>query len=236
MQEDYPCAMRLMGVENFNAWAMRYLDAHPSDSPYLADLDRDFCGFMKSEYAGVDRDLILEAVRYDKAFDKAFDSANGAPVKLEGLDASSLVLAPHATPLRLRWDLGSFRREDPESVARPVPREHAVLIYRHQNTLYEKEISGAAYLLAQGTGAAQNAGNSLRIAGIFSRSRNAERSGTKPDGVVSRLGGIRLDLRGAATTGIAGPPASWPCTGPAPWKTFRRTPVQAARPARGKTR
>jgi len=151
MQEDYPCAERLLGVEAFNDWAMRFLETHPSDSPYLADLDRGFGNFMQEVYDGGDRALILEAIGYDKAFDQAFDSPSGTPLKLESLVASAanirLVLAPHASPLWLHYDLGTFRRASSETISRPNPKEHGILIYRSQNTLYEKEVSLSAHLL-----------------------------------------------------------------------------------------
>jgi hypothetical protein len=63
MQPEYPCAVHAMGLDAFNAWVVRYLDAHPSDSPYLAELDRGFPAFVVKEYRADNRDIALEAVR-----------------------------------------------------------------------------------------------------------------------------------------------------------------------------
>ena len=46
MQETYPCALHVLGLKNFNEWVMRFLEKHPSDSPYLAELDAKFGDFM----------------------------------------------------------------------------------------------------------------------------------------------------------------------------------------------
>src|SRR5690606_168951 len=35
MQEEYPCAVHLLGLDAFNAWVVRYLMAYPPASPYL---------------------------------------------------------------------------------------------------------------------------------------------------------------------------------------------------------
>lgn len=111
MQEEYPCAVHLLGLKPFNAWAVRYLSAHPPDSPYLARLDAEWPAFLDREYAGADRDAVLQAVAVDRAFSRAVDAPEGLPLSGAGGDlmAAPLRLAPHASVLDLGWDFPAYR-------------------------------------------------------------------------------------------------------------------------------
>lgn len=90
MQEEYPCAVHLLGLEAFNAWVVRYLLAHPPASPYLADLDAGFPAFVtrrlrasrgatapKGLQGAEWRAAVREALAYDKALSRAIDAPDG---------------------------------------------------------------------------------------------------------------------------------------------------------------
>jgi hypothetical protein len=165
MQEEYPCCLHVIGLDAFNGWVIRYLDAHPPSSPYLALMDSDFPAFLKRRFRGRDRGKVLEAVSYDKAFSKAFDAPEahlkagpgGAP-PLQPSGGTKWVLAGHVTPLWLHWSFAAYRalcRTDETLTGRfPLRRAgrsgragYGVCLHRHENALYEKPITRAEFLL-----------------------------------------------------------------------------------------
>jgi hypothetical protein len=155
MQTDYVCTLHVMGLSQYNEWVMRYLKAHPPNSPYLNDLDKAFLGFLSEHYAGGDRDLVLEAAAYDRAFARAFEGAASgeeAVTSLRGADLMRLRfrLADHASALSLTHDWSAYRLSvfDDDSLtlslAPPVPMPFHRVVYRHDHTLYEKEMPAMA--------------------------------------------------------------------------------------------
>ena len=169
MQEDYVCTVHVMGLDVFNQWVIRFLDANPGDSPYLTDLDRKFPAYLEKKYGGRNRSAVLEAAAYDKAFARAFESATqhpqlneAPPPGEEGEGARQpaamnparlrLALAPHASVVALTRDFAAYRLlclADPELTARFALRakRSTVCIYRRDNVIYEKELSAAEYLV-----------------------------------------------------------------------------------------
>jgi hypothetical protein len=117
MQSEYPCAVHLMGLHAFNEWAVRFLEAHPPASPFLAELDAKFPGYLRERYQGGRRDAVLQAVAYDRALSKAFDAPEGKTLAEAGASGPAewmslkLILAPHVTPLRLDWDFAGYRAQ-----------------------------------------------------------------------------------------------------------------------------
>jgi hypothetical protein len=114
MQSDYTCAIHLMGLKEFNDWAVRYLVAHPPASPFLAELDAGFPAFLEAGYRGPRRAQVLQAVAYERALSKAFDAPDGEPLAGAGLAPEALMaarlrLAPHVTPLHVDWDFAEYR-------------------------------------------------------------------------------------------------------------------------------
>ncbi|MDB5051825.1 MAG: hypothetical protein JWO30_4896 [Fibrobacteres bacterium] len=115
MQSDYTCAIHLMGLHVFNDWAVRYLEAHPPSSPFLAELDAAFPAFLEKGYQGESRGAVLQAVAYERALSKAFDAPEGASLAGAGISAPAdllaarLKVAPHLTPVRVDWDFADFR-------------------------------------------------------------------------------------------------------------------------------
>jgi hypothetical protein len=118
LQEEYPCAIHVLGLAAYNDWAVRFLDSHPPDSPFLSRLDAQWPAYMAREYDGADREAVLQALAFDRAFSRAFDAPDGHPLPGEGAslpppvpDAAALRLrlSPHATTLRLTFDFPAFR-------------------------------------------------------------------------------------------------------------------------------
>ncbi len=114
MQSDYTAAIHLMGLQDFNEWAVRYLTAHPPASPFLAELDAAFPAFLEVGYAGPRRKQVLQAIAYERAISKAFDAADGRTLAAAGLGSEALLaerlrLAPHLTPLHIDWDFAEYR-------------------------------------------------------------------------------------------------------------------------------
>jgi hypothetical protein len=114
MQADYACAIHLMGLREFNAWAVRYLRAHPPASPFLAELDLRFPAFLEAGYAGPEREAVLQAVAYERALSKAFDAAEGLTLAAAGIAPADvlprrLALAPHASLVHIDWDFAEYR-------------------------------------------------------------------------------------------------------------------------------
>lgn len=141
MQADYACAIHLMGLKEFNAWAVRYLTAHPPASPFLAELDLGFPAFLESGYAGPEREAVLQAIAYERALSKAFDADSGATLAAAGIPPEEvprrrLALAPHLSLVHVDWDFSEYRMRcaADESLERkmeaPRPDAADLAIYR----------------------------------------------------------------------------------------------------------
>ncbi|MBW8888316.1 MAG: putative DNA-binding domain-containing protein [Fibrobacteres bacterium] len=159
MQSDYTAAIHLMGLQEFNDWAVRYLQAHPPASPFLADLDAGFPGFLAAGYAGPLRDTVLQAIAYERALSKAFDAPDGATLAAAGLGPEALMaerlrLAPHVTPLHTDWDFAEYRGrcladESLEATMDPPLRVSADLVVHREADLrvMKTEVPAAALAL-----------------------------------------------------------------------------------------
>ncbi len=152
MQREYPCGVHVLGLDPFNLWVIRYLEAHPSRSPYLADLDAGFADFVAARHQGRDPEMVIEALRYDRAFSRTFDAPPGRPLRLQGLEQARLQLSPTCVPLWLHWDFQAYRslcRADAAltAVLPLAAKEHGVVVYRQDQGVHEKPVSHAAFLL-----------------------------------------------------------------------------------------
>jgi hypothetical protein len=208
-QEEYPCALHVIGLDTFNSWVIRYLDAHPPASPYLAEMDLGFPAFLRKRYRGLNRAQALEAAAYDKAFSRAFDGSDGAgdsetsPSGNSGSSASSVStqwrLVSHVTPLWLHWNFTAYRaacRED-EALTKRIPLRprggkngFGLCVHRHGNTLYEKPVSRAEFLLLDALGKSRTLDQVFRTR---RRARSRRWNGTSPFGSVTgrNWGGCR---------------------------------------------
>ena len=152
LQGEYPCALHVLGLRPFNAWAVRFLSAHPPSSPYLARLDDGWAAFLEREYRGPERELLLEAVAVDGAFSRAVDAPGGDPLPREAaaLAAAPVRMAPHASVLALGWDFPAYRAlcladESLEQSLSPAPGRCDLLVWRGADgVLWQKRVSAAA--------------------------------------------------------------------------------------------
>jgi hypothetical protein len=144
MQSEYPCAVHLMGLHAFNDWAVRFLEAHPPASPFLAELDARFPAYLEEGYKGERREAVLQAVAYDRALSKAFDAQEGKTLAAAGAAGPAewmsfrLILAPHVTPLRVDWDFAEYRArclpdESLEESLEPKPGTAHIVIFRDED-------------------------------------------------------------------------------------------------------
>lgn len=198
MQEEYPCTLHVIGLDAFNRWAIRYIEAHPPSSPYLADMDAEFPAFLKRRFREAPaskaggrknpaRETVLEAAAYDSALARAFDRP-GAEAVLPGqaAEASQAMRARavppsafkwlrsgHLTPVWLHYDFTAYRalcRADEALTGRfPLRRKggtagHGVCLHRHDETIYEKAISRAEFLLLDALGAPRTLDAMFRVA------------------------------------------------------------------------
>jgi hypothetical protein len=149
MQADYTCAIHLMGLKEFNAWAVRYLSAHPPASPFLAELDLGFPAFLEAGYAGPEREAVLQAVAYERALSKAFDAASGQTLATAGIPPDEVLLrrlavTPHLSLVHVDWDFPAYRSlcAADESLEQPIEaprREPAdLVIYRDEDLQVQK--------------------------------------------------------------------------------------------------
>ena len=150
MQGEYPCAVHLLGLRPFNQWVIRFLDAHPPASPFLSGLDQAWPAFMEESYRSADREAVIQAVAFDRAFSKAVDAADGAPIT-QASAGGPLQLAPHATALRLDWDFPAYRSlclED-ESLEKSIqlnPGASCLVIWRAKDmAVWQKPVPTAAF-------------------------------------------------------------------------------------------
>jgi hypothetical protein len=183
MQEEFPCCLHVIGLDAFNAWVIRYLDSTPPDSPDLADMDREFPAFLRRRYRGKNREQALGAAAYDKALSRAFDAPEGAAglpprASVKAMHAGTVwTLAAHVTPLWLQWDFATYRAlclEDESLTARVSLRRrvHGMCLHRHDNTLYEKKISRAEFLLLRALEKPRTLAQVFRAAGKDATARD----------------------------------------------------------------
>jgi hypothetical protein len=179
-QDEYPCCLHVIGLDAFNAWVIRYLEAHPPASPYLAEMDAGFPDFLRRRYrsprAGPEREAVLQAAAYDRAFSNAFDAPDGNPAGgATGNTVSGATrwrLAAHVTPLWQHWDFPAYRArclEDDALTARLGlkrlgARGRGLCLHRHEGTLYEKPVTRAEYLLLEALRAPRTLDEVFRVA------------------------------------------------------------------------
>lgn len=149
MQGEYPCAVHRLGLRPFNEWVIRYLEAHPPSSPFLSRLDEAWPAFIEARYQGPDRDSVVQAVAFDRAFSRAFDAPEGAALTQEGA-GGLLQLAPHVSVLRLDWDFPAYRiqclkDESLEDAIALQPGPSCLVIWRGSDlAVWQKPVSPAA--------------------------------------------------------------------------------------------
>ena len=172
LQDAYPCCLQVLGLDAFNVWCVRYLEAHPPASPYLADLDAAFVDFLRRRLARASRALAVsplkqaqavQAAAYDRALSRALDAPRAAALPAgAGLADFRWARAAHVTPLWLDWDFPAYRTRclAPQAGSARIPLRRVrggrgICIHRHEATIYEKPVSRAEHLLLEALGASR---------------------------------------------------------------------------------
>ncbi len=179
MQTTFPLITRLLGYHQFNdRIAIPFLQKYPSQHYSLSHLGERLPHWIKDEYQGEDKQLLIDSIAIDEAFNESFFAARQPPVtkNLSPEQAFSKKgrLQPHLFLFEMPYDLFSFRAEiqkkDPDFWSNHhFPNlEHALLdngihfpklnqeqeyyfiIYRNLNNIVSWEsISKAEYQLLQ---------------------------------------------------------------------------------------
>lgn len=121
MHENFPLVTRLFGYFDFNQLiAIPYLVKYPPNHWSLGLLGDRLLKWVEEDYEGVDKPLILNAVKVDWSFTHCFISGSLPPIDLASLpkpgDLSSILneklcLQPHVHLFELPYDLFQFRIE-----------------------------------------------------------------------------------------------------------------------------
>ncbi|MEW2032076.1 DNA-binding domain-containing protein [Streptomyces roseifaciens] len=157
----HPGALRLLGQEIFDQFALDYLDARPPRSPTLARLDAGFAGHLRrtrpDTAPGAAReawiDLLIDVVRYERAFTEVLDGPGpeetGAPARTASARTASAgpCPAPGLTLLRtcapVHLYVAAVRRgEDPEP---PEPQATFLALARRDCTVVAHELAPDAH-------------------------------------------------------------------------------------------
>ncbi len=85
--EDYPALYRLLGAEEFERLARRYLTAHPSRSYTLNDLGKGLPEFLSGKVRIPRRALLRDVARLERSISEVFDAEERPPLKPEDFRA-----------------------------------------------------------------------------------------------------------------------------------------------------
>lgn len=134
---------RVMGDEAFDALALAYIDAHPSQRPSIRWFGHRLPAFMALRDDLVPHPAIVDLAAMEWALRDAFDAADAEPLESADLaavpaeDWPSLVFRPMPglTLLPLQWNVGPVWRAlqaDGQDVELPEPDalDHTLLIWR----------------------------------------------------------------------------------------------------------
>lgn len=116
LHEIFPLATRLLGYHKFNEKvATPYLLAYPSDHWSLIHLGDRLPLWLKEQYHGEDKEILLDSVTVDEAFNSCFFAAHHQPITLKRTPEEALTviakLQSHIFLFSLGYDLFRFRQE-----------------------------------------------------------------------------------------------------------------------------
>jgi len=164
LHETFPLTVRLFGYYDFNQKiAIPYLEAYPPNHWSLNTLGDTLSEWAEKNYNAADRELILNAVAIDWAYQASFYAAHYQSVNLveasqknDVLLETPLHLQPHVHLFSLNNNLFAFReallkKDVDEWLNLDFPqlqkeRRYHIILYRHPNyDLHWQELSEAAY-------------------------------------------------------------------------------------------
>ena len=127
---DYSALAKHLGRDRFEALALAYLDAHPSDHPSVRWVGRQLADFLRDEYAADDAEFLAELAAYEWAQTLVFDAADsGRRVELDELAALpaeawpgiGFRFKPALRWLDLHWNVPVFETALDQGEAPPAP-------------------------------------------------------------------------------------------------------------------
>lgn len=116
LHDTFPLATRLLGFHKFNEEiATPYLVAYPSEHWSLVHLGDRLPLWLKENYKGDDKEILLDSLSIDEAFNQCFFAAHLPPItanrKPEEVLTVAAQLQPHIFLFNLDYDLFRFRNE-----------------------------------------------------------------------------------------------------------------------------
>lgn len=166
LHETVPLVVRLFGYYDFNQTVGKpYLLKYPPDTWTLNDIGNKLPQWIEEEYNAKDKQLVLDAVKVDVAFNTAFFVKNrkiiDAKLTARGqkeILSKKLKLQPHVSLFDFRYDLMKFRQEmlkedveywlNHEFPKLIQDKSHYFVLYRNiHNHINWEEISYSAFRL-----------------------------------------------------------------------------------------
>jgi hypothetical protein len=146
LREDFPKLARLLDDEGFYATAERYLRAHPSTHPSLAQLGRHFASFLAESPDPPPEIADLAALEWARC--EVFEEAHvraATPDLVGGPDPGQIVLrtVPALRLLSLRHDIVPLWRDLEDGNAAPLPRPQptAVAVWRKEFAVFHTALA-----------------------------------------------------------------------------------------------
>jgi hypothetical protein len=142
LRDNFGVLPRVMGDEAFDALALAYIEAHPSQRPSIRWFGDRLPEFMAARDELVPHPALTDLARMEWALRGAFDAADAAPLSASDLaqvpadDWPALVFTPvpSAHLLPMAWNVGPVWRalQDDEAPDLPEPEAltHTLLIWR----------------------------------------------------------------------------------------------------------
>ncbi len=151
LEEDFPCVKRWLGADSFSEWITRYMERYPSKNFSLYPLGRQLTDFFIEEYAGLEKLLLLDLVRYDWAKAHAYFAGSEPrfnPVALSEdqqseMDQLILPLQPHLHLLKMDYDILAWESDD--LMPTPSKKLSYVAVYRYLDDIESEEINPCFY-------------------------------------------------------------------------------------------
>ncbi len=160
MQDEFPILRHLIGIEAFNSLVENYLREYPSASHFLSELQDHFIPFIEKHYDIENDKTLLDAVKFDFAYSKAFeakeilplDPQKLSPAQQQTLSELKLTLQNHIYLFEFDYDFNTYRDlvvDDPEEIIFPelIKNHHFRIIFRQNNVVYSTEITELQYAL-----------------------------------------------------------------------------------------
>jgi len=191
LREDFPLVAVILGDDEFEALAGRYLARHPSAHPSVRYVGDRFAAFVAAERAGPP--FLGDLARLEWARLDVFDDADAAPLRMADLQgvapadwpALELRAIPACRLLECAWpvhEIWTATREAPDALAAPEPRPVTIRVWREGSDVSHAAIGAmerrVVPLLARGAS--------------FSALCAALEDDLEPEGAAREIGGLLL--------------------------------------------